>query len=541
MATDEERARLQQQENLEQLINKKLSTTDMLTVYYSSEEESNHNRGIYCALIPNSKVETIISNSSWDFLPGSGHPYYDNDKDTPKYYHYGNDNGIEPFIIDRNFNEIHPSHKEINEEFRLFHNLYHDTKTNKYLKINDSDDTEVVAIIEENKISIRLQEIREFLTAKKMHLSIQFDYKEFSLLSLEELNLSSKQDSKQKSNELHCWSLCIVSGENAPQTNYKSFSTLRGKKLIKPFDKMPEKTKKYADFIIGVDDNGNKIEASCNYNLLGKPADYLTPVCFKKTVLEKYYNQSSKFTVEDRSLRGPSWGLIIDNLHKDKVCVWLGDLGRDLPCYEEQLHWRSHNIAPNGNMSETFLASQLGCKFNESEQPDHLFIKNYNLLMQACNDCLDFQLLLQLKEKDSHCLTIIRIPATEEQLDFDEIILALTKILIDSINEKQLKKIITSDAQPNINGSINLLEQAFIVLKVKDYKRYVTFLRNLQELRSSGTAHRKGKKYNKIIKELGSEDSSLIDRTKNIIEQANAYLIFLKNIVENVLSATEPA
>ncbi len=81
----------------------------------------------------------------------------------------------------------------------------------------------------------------------------------------------------------------------------------------------------------------------------------MTPVHFDKKVLDKYYGQPSKYSVEDSYLRCASlWGLQMDNHHNNKVCVWLGDLGRDLP-YQEQLHWRSHNIPPEGGVSKTYF------------------------------------------------------------------------------------------------------------------------------------------------------------------------------------------
>ena len=73
-----------------------------------------------------------------------------------------------------------------------------------------------------------------------------------------------------------------------------------------------------------------------------------TPVHFRRQVLDKYYQQPGKYAVDDSLLRcGRLWVMAIDNQHDDKVCAWLGDLGRDLP-YQERLHWRAHNIPPLG-------------------------------------------------------------------------------------------------------------------------------------------------------------------------------------------------
>lgn len=49
-------------------------------------------------------------------------------------------------------------------------------------------------------------------------------------------------------------------------------------------------------------------------------------------------------------------------------------------------------------------------------------------------------------------------------------------------------------------GSISKLEAWISELGLQDYQPQIKFFRNLQELRSSGTGHRKGKGYEKISK-----------------------------------------
>jgi hypothetical protein len=128
---------------------------------------------------------------------------------------------------------------------------------------------------------------------------------------------------------------------------------------------------------------------------------------------------------------------------------------------------------------------------------------------------------------------LIRIPATEEQSDFDELILALTKILVDSLNEKQLNKLIPAEDRPNIKGSIGRLEKFLQVLNINDHEEHIGFLRKLQNLRSSGAAHRKGSGYQKIASEFGITSSSLIAVFEEILRKANDSLEFLCKIVED--------
>ncbi len=67
---------------------------------------------------------------------------------------FGSDNGIEPLVICRNFHDARDGYQEVSEEFRFFHNLYHDRKNNRYIKI--SDDGNETTIIEESDECIKI-------------------------------------------------------------------------------------------------------------------------------------------------------------------------------------------------------------------------------------------------------------------------------------------------------------------------------------------------------------------------------------------------
>ncbi len=95
-----------------------------------------------------------------------------------------------------------------------------------------------------------------------------------------------------------------------------------------------EENRKYIDFIIGINDDGEEIIHTSNPDELADyfganpvAPHYLTAVHFRKEVLDKYYQQPSKYSVEDSHLRcGALWGMQMDNHHSDKVCAWLGGI-----------------------------------------------------------------------------------------------------------------------------------------------------------------------------------------------------------------------
>lgn len=391
MSIQADKVRLLQAQNITKMkLEYKLN--HLVTVYQVDENEHSK-KYIYCALIPSSQIQDSLADSTWDLelncgIPG-GITYHTHGELHKDYLRYGIANGVEPLIINRTFYSLQEAYSEISEEFRFFHKLFHDRKTDEYFKINDDGNEELVATIKPDLIQIRLKEIRQFLAIKEMHLAIQFIFSETSLHSLEELELLAGE--KHDLDGLMCW--LHRYGDLEGINNCRAFSRLVGKRLVGPLPKTKsdfwpfaeEINEEFEKFIIDVDENGDEITYTSNPDELKTPADpmntrevdndapnYRTPVHFSKKVLDKYYQEPRKYRIDDSYLGcGNLWGVYIDNHHTDKVCMWLGDLGRDLP-YSEQQHWRLHNIPPTGGISKTYFDRQLGEQFKNSDMPEHI-------------------------------------------------------------------------------------------------------------------------------------------------------------------------
>ena len=502
---------------------RELKLTEMIPVYWSRKEF-----GIYCALIPSHQVERALSKSSWDLM----------------LYHHEGDNGIKPLIINREFNESQinygkrTKYNEISEEFRFFHNLYYDKEKDEYIKIDDEGNEYLVAVIKPNCIKIRLKEIRQFLAVKEMYLSIQFSFKGDSAYSPEELGLSedergdegeTKPIRKSTSDGDICW--CHSRSFLRPDIRI-----LNGKRLIKPLPKSKSgswefvEERKYVEFIIDVDENGEEITHTSD------APHSMAPVHFRKQVLDKYYDKPSMYSVEDSRVSCPWWAVRIDNHHEDKVIVLLRDLSS--LTYTEQQHWRIYNILPEGGLSKTYFERDLQGSFTvTSDHPEHLFKHRYAHLQQDSEKYLGWQLLGPLDPRDEHHLKRLRVPSTNEQSDFDDLVLSLTKILIDSLNQKELKKLISLEQEENLSPDqkeslkgIGWLEIALTSCDVEGAADHITFLRKLQSLRSSGSAHLKGSNYQKIANYFGIESKGLRSVFAGILSKALDvldYFIFL--------------
>jgi hypothetical protein len=254
--------------------------------------------------------------------------------------------------------------------------------------------------------------------------------------------------------------------------------------------------------------------------------NFLTPVFFRPEVLAKYYADPGKYSVEDGYLRcGSLWGLRMDNDHHDHVVVWLGDLGGDLS-ESERTYWRSFNIPPEGKgISTTNFKRAFAAQFADPVRPDLAFkqkLRSFNKGFQKANG---WDFFLPLHQDDQHFLVGLRTLAKDSQAEFDSQLLALTKVLIDSLNEKAIAKGLTN-LSPNDKG-ITKLEKYLEEHGIADHAEHIKFLRVLQDLRSKSAAHRKGSSYDELIHKLGIPDQGQKTVFAGLLERASQWIDFL--------------
>ncbi|MFJ7638427.1 hypothetical protein [Peribacillus sp. NPDC097225] len=234
---------------------------------------------------------------------------------------------------------------------------------------------------EHGNVYIKLSYLKRFAAVKQMAIALYFDIKYTSAQTLEELELEPVF-------EEHFGSDCCFdyNCKNYKSTDIKSYSIIHGKKILFgvnieecgywPYDK----EKEYEEYIIGVDEDGAEIKYNSDPDKLSnyfganpEAPHYLTPVYFSKDVLTKYYSKPELYEVNDGHIRCQGlWLLNIDNLSKDYVSVYLGDLGRDIP-NKEQVYWKSFNIVPDGILSETKFKRDFLAQFADPEVADLRF------------------------------------------------------------------------------------------------------------------------------------------------------------------------
>ncbi len=447
---------------------------------------------IYCCLVKPGYLNKYLENRDWGIRWGSeGHPsvitQYKNGQPVTEYHTFAED-GLEPFIYPRWFAHVSESYVDVSQEFVNYFKLYEqaNSKQNRcYYFVDDLGDTEEVINVTEQQVRIKLKFLVEYLAVRKVHLSMCFDFMCMTDIEGAGAAFVSKNDDfiSDSSNYHHL----IRMVEGMDEKNLQSW--VIGKTILK-YD--PVKSNKFwfdlneeahESFIIGYNEDGTEQSVPCN----SEEHRFFTPVYFKKEVLNKYYDHPQKYKVSGFHLQSSFISLKIDNNNNDYVVVFLNDLTM-LP-QKEQLHWKHHNIAPYAGkgISRAFYDTMiLGNWERESDSIDVRFKDKYRQFNKKWFEKYGWYFYKDQVGGDLHHFDALHLPSENNVRSFCEQMLILVKLTIDSLNEEMLVKELSK--VDNEKGIAKL--ERFLAHHQIEIPDMITFLRNLQDLRSGMMAHR---------------------------------------------------
>lgn len=490
-----------------------------------NKSDKSEDGSLFSCLISPEDTREAMKSYAWDLCRGDGGPSIVTGGDDISYE--SNTTTLLPLVIYRSFHGARKPYWEILQELVLYLNLYNDKPNNKYI-VDDDNGMEIEVIkYSDSEILVRKSFLTAFMSARQMNLLLFFEKTRHTIT---DTCLTDEYVNEERISYARYWGSSYVSG-------YKIFTRVLGKKLFYCLPReeknfQPLNGKDFESFIID-GDSYDKIVHTCDPSMLsdyfgkneGAP-HYLTPVYFDKAVLQKYYSSSTEYEVQDSSIHKYGyWYLRFDNNSSGHVCVFLGDLGKDLP-HSEQVYWKSFNISPDGRkMSKTYFERSMLGAWSDPESPDLVFKSVFNQFQETWLKAKGWQLFLSLHSTDSHCFNTLHSLTKNEQSEFDSQILSLVKITIDSINVKELKKLvlIEEDAK-SIKILTEYLHQGGVTFDV------AAFLGGLQGVRSTGVAHRRGTNYETTIERLGIEDDKLITAFDNILEKMTKLLIEIEEV-----------
>lgn len=512
-------------ENVFKMIDENFIKEEFIYVY----KNPNRNEYIYLGLIDNNNIEHEFNNEYFNNNPLINKPFIDNENN----YHTLQDYSIESIVLIRYKKNI--PYYEISQDFILFFDLHkkeikEDNKTTYICYDKDFDEETVIIIYNDKKeIKIKYSFIIYYSSIRKKNLILLFDF-------FEEIDKKIKEV-KYKNNEL------IYNINSLKKHNNKYSIQLIGKKIINRSICNLEELKnptdyeiKYEYFLTGYK-NGEKEYHSCNCKNNGNLK--YKKVFFKKEVLKKYYDNTEKYSVEDGEIK--QYGIFylsIDNNCKNHISAYLGDLSA--LSYKEQKYWKSYNFIPEEkNISYTSYKRDLCGEWAEPESPDLKFKKNFIIFNENFYQQFGWYLFKPLNEDDQHYFDSLSRLVIGNQKEFEEKILAISKIIIESINSENIEKIIINDN--NYNSKLGSIKKLKLFLEIKNIPyndKIIEFIENLQLLRNS-VVHRKKSKENqksndsnkKMFEYFKYDEYKLTEIIDEILFRLNDIItIFDKNI-----------
>ena len=498
--------------------------------------------GLFCALVEAKTAKACLEHDSWDIQIGDGLPGFsqgwNEGREETTYHRFGALGGIRPLVIYRQFHGAFPGYPELCEEFRHYHDLAHDQKRNLLLDFDRSGYEIEVVRIASGKVEARLKYLREFQAGTGLYLGIYIDSVRYSNLTLGQIPPDQRElvhvDARAR------YTRHVVECDHIEE--FATFSRLLAKVLLPPpninqagvwpFSEADRESEAEVSFIFGTDHDGRPVECTSNPNKLdnyfganpGAP-HYLTPIYFRRDVLSKYYADPDRYTVSDGHLSCLGlWGCQIDNNHPSHVVVFLGDLGRDLPP-DERLHWKQFNVPPEGGVSEPNFRRSFLAQWSAPTAADLVFRQEYMHLNRAWQTQQGWFLFLPPEQGDEHLIDTVRVPVNNSQAELDAQVLSLAKLLVDSLNEKALE-----DQGGKAEAGDKGITKFARFLKTTNFKEgiaVVQLLRDLQTLRSTGSGHRKGSAYHKILADLGADARDKPMLFKALLQQATTALVAL--------------
>ena len=510
------------------------------TTVYQNHESLYSAPAIYSCLADIELEEEILKGVDWLRDQGSFNPGFYSTSDGT-FYENGRSEGYDFLVKETYFHSLETGQLHVNQEFVFLFELYRGDD-GCYYAIDKCGRKEMVIDVGKDVVRFKTSYLMRYIAARQM-LYVQFVDSRRS--SLPDYPRGVQQiDSESHKGASYHYEIWYQSTE---EQDYL-FSMLYARSVVYPNDVSTcrispydgECDEDYPEFVIEELPDGTFKRFSCNpdklANYFGANPDappYLTPVFFRPEVLDQY-RADPHFEVSERRLScGTQWGIEIDYSIPERVMVYLGDLGRDLPSSERE-HFRTYEISPTGQrISETAIAQDLFCSFDAPMGPVSSFFKARRQLNESWMSSFGQPLYRPPHADEDDLEKLIRIPSGNGRQDFDTVILNLTKYCIDYIDESALT---TADK----SGGINKLETTLHELGINVD---LTPLRDLQKVRSTCMAHAKGKNYEKLKGSLltGNSPRDIAKLIKRLTDMMNDLASAVRNRAAETDSSSAPS
>jgi hypothetical protein len=270
----------------------------------------------------------------------------------------------------------------------------------------------------------------------------------------------------------------------------------------------------------------------------GTRLHYLTPVYFKREVLQPYAAEPGKYALSATRLSCLDlWGVDISFNSVGLVEVYLGDLGRKLPAAEWG-HWKSYNVLPQGKMDEGRYRRDFLNQPANSKDPAGDLQRARAGAVGVSETLLGSPIWKPLPADAQAEFESLLGPLSDAPAALGQALLVLTKALVDGIDPAPLKKFLVSYEKDE--KSLSLLGRFSEALG--GTAELISVFRELQNFRSAGgVAHLAGSGRAKAAADLGVTNLSTWDAFESVVTRLTTSLTALTELMTDRLSRLNPS
>jgi len=302
----------------------------------------------------------------------------------------------------------------------------------------------------------------------------------------------------------------------------------------------------YPEFIYGIDgENGRPLSHTCDPAQLGTYFDkdgtrlhYLTPVYFRREVLQPYAAEPGKYALSAIRLSCLGlWGIDISFNSAGLVELYLGDIGEKLPAAEWG-HWKSYNVPPRGRMDEGRYRRDFLNQFANSKDPAGDLRRARAKAAQISENLLGSPIWRPLPADALAEFESLVGPLSDDPVALGPVLLIITKVLVDGINPAPLKAFLGSHETGE--QSLSLLDRFASTLGGPP--ELTAVFRQLQGFRSrGGIAHLAGSGRARAAADLGLTDLSNWEAFESVTARLTASLTGLTDLMASRLEGPASA
>ena len=484
---------------------------DWITIYLVNQDNTDLfriNSNIYSVLCTKDYAHNALKDYHWNITTD---------------YSQNNKNYSSFVIIQRFYCDAYSCLPRISEDFIMSFNLYFHPHNNIYYYIQDNCELDEVVRITLNSVEIKKKYLLRYLAHKQMCLLI-FIYRDLAIAKYVQDNTEKVNDVVLKCNNW-CYKLFFPNMyDDEIITTHNRGSILIGKYCINcssleayDFNPLEIERRRYQEFIYDENPQGEELYHSCNPSTLanfyganpGSP-QFLTPIFFRRSVLQKYYDNPNTYRVTDAFVEcGNKWVLQIDNDSDDSIVMAsLGYLGQSLP-FSEQQHWASYNIPPSDyQTSKSYRERMYHCKFSLPLSQEFRFKELYPQYVNAINTLFRDNVFKEFNIEFQKQLQIFRIPLDNTEKELDTASLCISKLFGDALNSNTIKRILQRPltSKEKQFGSLKLYE--LLLDKYNIDTNLIRCLLDIQRLRSKSAGHAGDKDSIAIIKSILNEKTN---------------------------------